>query len=43
MWRPLKGYASMDEPSGGSGGNGMGDMPDMELPAPEDVEPSALE
>lgn len=34
----LQGYATLDEPSGGSGGNGMGEMP-----APEDVEPSALE
>eukprot|EP00903_Cladosiphon_okamuranus_P015317 g14150.t1 len=32
------GYATLDEPSGGSGGNGMGEMP-----APEDVEPSALD
>lgn len=34
-----QGYASLDEPNGGPG---VG-MPDMELPAPEDVEPSALE
>ncbi|CAN0434193.1 unnamed protein product [Pylaiella littoralis] len=32
------GYANLDEPSGGSGGNGMENMP-----APEDVEPSALD
>ncbi|CBJ28313.1 Clathrin light chain [Ectocarpus siliculosus] len=38
------GYATLDDPSGGSGGNGgMGEMPDMGMPAPEDVEPSALD
>ncbi len=34
----LQGYATLHEPSGGSGGDGMEGMP-----APEDVEPSALE
>lgn len=42
--RHAQGYATIDDPSGGSGGNGgMGEMPDMGMPAPEDVEPSALE
>lgn len=37
------GYANLEEPAGGNGGTGMGDMPDMGMPAPEDVEPSALD
>lgn len=32
------GYATLGEPSGGGGGGGMGEMP-----APEDIEPSALD
>lgn len=50
LWQ---GYSSLDEPLGGAGGGngmgtdeigGMGQMQgDMGMPAPEDVEPSALE
>lgn len=36
MSSPPQGYATLGEPSGG--GDGMGEMP-----APEDIEPSALE
>lgn len=44
----VQGYASLDNDAMGGGvgngmGDGMGNLPDMGMPAPEDVEPSALE
>lgn len=43
-----QGYASLDNDAMGGGvgngmGDGMGNLPDMGMPAPEDVEPSALD